>query len=472
MWDAVKTELKPITKLAIPLIIAFLGYQLMGLVDTFVSGQLGVETLAATSLANALFWVTTIFPMGILMGLDPIVAQALGAQNPTQAWQACKDGLGLALIFSIATIPLLLYFSAQGWPWSPQGVVSEQLLEYMQGRIYCVPLLLVHTCVRCFLQAHERGSIILLGTGMSNIFNLFLSVYLGGGDELLQRFDLPPLGYLESGYGAYGVGLASSIVLCAEVTLLCLQSRKIGLSTSEPELQTLDHHETKISHDRLIQRWKTLIRIGTPVGGSMLSEGGVFSSSTLIVSAWAPVVIGAHQVTMQIASTTFIISLGVANATTVRVGHAVGAKNWRRAQGAGLVGMLFSLVMMSCSAICFLTLGEALAGIITMDQKVIELAAELLMIAAAFQLFDGIQVTAAAALRGAGLTKIPLYSAIISHWGVGLPLALTMAFYVDLEVHGLWWGLCGGLFTAAVILSIQFFRVTQSALNKISMIND
>ena len=86
MWDAVKTELRPITKLAIPLIIAFLGYQLMGLVDTFVSGQLGVETLAATSLANALFWVTTIFPMGILMGLDPIVAQALGSsQGPEMA---------------------------------------------------------------------------------------------------------------------------------------------------------------------------------------------------------------------------------------------------------------------------------------------------------------------------------------------------------------------------------------------------
>ena len=156
MWNAVQTELKPITKLAIPLIIAFLGYQLMGLVDTFVSGQIGVETLAATSLANALFWVTTIFPMGILMGLDPIVAQALGAQKPKQAWQACKDALGLGLIFTILTIPLLLYFSCPGWPWSPHVAVSSQLQEYMHGRIYCVPLLLVHTCVRCFLQSHDE----------------------------------------------------------------------------------------------------------------------------------------------------------------------------------------------------------------------------------------------------------------------------------------------------------------------------
>ncbi len=469
MWTAAKNELKPITRLAIPLVAAFLGYQLMGLVDTFVSGQLGVETLAATSLANALFWVITIFPMGVLMGLDPIIAQALGAQKKKQAWQACKDGLGLALVFGILTIPILFYFSAQGWPWSPKGAVSEQLLAYMYGRIYCVPLLMIHTCVRCFLQAHERGSIILIGTGISNVLNLFLSVYLGGGDALLTQLKLPSLGYIEHGLGAYGIGLASSIVLCAEVSLLCFQAYKIGQSPESSSVSSVENTQALESTEAVMtlkQRWKQLIRIGAPVGGSMLSEGGVFSSSTLIVSAWAPIVVGAHQVTLQIASMTFIISLGIANATTVRVGHAVGSGDWQRARGAGVVGMLFSLAMMSCSALGFLVFGEDIAGLITMDQQVIHLAGELLMIAAAFQLFDGLQVTAAAALRGAGLTKIPLYSAIISHWGVGLPLALLMAFYVGLEVHGLWWGLCGGLCTAAFILCYQFFSVTHQALQQ------
>ena len=455
-------EVKPITKLALPLVVAFLGYQLMGLVDTFVSGQLGVKILAATSLANALFWVTTIFPMGLLMGLDPVIAQALGAQNPQKAWTACKDGFSLALLLSIFTSLILIYLSLTGWPWSPEGEVSDALFSYMSGRIYSVPLFLLHTCARCFLQAHERGSIILLGTGISNTLNLFFSVYLGGGDALLEQFGLPALGWLDTGYGAYGIGLASSIVLCGEVTLLVWQSVKIGRSTQASEdVRALAQH----INESWVDRWKALIKIGAPVGGSLLSEGGVFSTSTLIVSAWTPVVIGAHQVTLQLASLTFIISLGVANATSVRVGYAVGAGNWSKARGAGLVGMLFSLSVMSVSALSFILYGDHLAGLISLDKEVISLTAELLMIAAAFQLFDGVQVTAAAALRGAGFTKIPLYSAIASHWGVGLPLALYLAFYADLGVHGLWWGLCGGLSTASLILTSSFFSMTKKRIS-------
>lgn len=452
-------ELKPIARLAAPLIVAFFGYQLIGLVDTFVSGQLGVEVLAATSLANALFWVITIFPMGMLMGLDPIVAQALGAGRPRRAWLACRDGIFMALVLSLITVPLLWYAALPGWPWSPEGSLSDSLLDYMSGRIYCAPLLFVHTCVRCFLQSHERGGLILLGTALSNVLNLFLSVYLGGGDLLLARFGLPELGWLESGYGAFGVGLASSIVLSIEVVLLTWRARQIGLETSSVDLESLPTSD--LSKIPMMEGWRELARVGAPVGGSMLSEGGVFSASTLIVSAWSPIVIGAHQVTLQLASMTFIISLGVANATAVRVGQAVGAEDWARARGAGLIGIIFSLLVMCSSALCFLFMGASLAGLITQNHEVIKLATELLLIAAAFQLFDGIQVTAAAALRGAGFTKIPLYSAMFSHWGVGLPIALGLAFYAEMGVHGLWWGLCGGLISASLILTSQFFSLTR-----------
>ncbi len=463
-------ELKPITRLAIPLVLAFLGYQLIGLVDTFVSGQLGVEVLAATSLANALFWVITIFPMGTLMGLDPIIAQALGAGDERRAWRACSDGMRLGLILAATTAPLLWYSALSGWPWSPEGAVSDSLLGYINGRIYCVPLLFLHTCVRCFLQAHERGGLILLGTAVSNLLNLFFSVYLGGGDALFSSLGIPALGWLETGYGAFGIGLASSIVLTLEVSWLSWKAWHIGQRSmigKSTLIEDVPHSiegvepQSSISDQPLMARWAELLKIGTPVGGSLLSEGGVFSASTLIVSAWSPVVIGAHQVTLQLASMTFIISLGVANATSVRVGQAVGANDWRRARGAGLVGLLFSFVVMGLSALSFLRWGGELASLITFDEEVIRLTAELLMIAAAFQLFDGIQVTAAAALRGAGFTKIPLYSAIFSHWGIGLPIALLFAFHLELNVHGLWWGLCAGLMSASLILTTQFFRLAR-----------
>lgn len=446
MLHAAMREVRPTLKLAFPLIIAFLGYQLISLVDTFVAGHIGVNTLAAVSLGSALFWVMTIFPLGLLMGLDPILSQALGAHLPRLAWRACRRGAGLALILSLFFGPLLWLSAQEGWPWSPEGAVSEGLWYYTAGRVWCVPLLLLHVCLRCFLQAHEQGRVILLGTLMSNVLNLVLSVYLGGGDALSVELGGPSLGWLPEGLGALGIGLASSLVLLIEIGLLAWFARQIGVQSGEDP-----------NPPPLLGAWKKLVILGSPIGGAMLSEGGVFSASTLIVSAWSPVVIGAHQVTLQLASATFTICLGIASATSVRVGLAVGAEDFQRARGAGIVGLVISLVVMCVSALSFIFYGHRFAGLLSLNHEVIKLSAELLVIAAAFQLFDGVQVTTAAALRGAGFTRIQLISAIVSHWGVGLPLSLYFAFKLSMGVQGLWWGLCCGLICASLILARSFF---------------
>ena len=445
MINQLKAEVRPTLKLAAPLVIAFLGYQLISLVDTFVAGRLGVDILAAVSLGSALFWVLTIFPLGLLMSLDPVISQALGAGKHDLAWRACRRGMGLALLMAFVTVPLYWFSSLSFWPWSNEGTVGQALQGYTLGRLWCIPFLLLHVCLRCFLQAHERGGLILLGTILSNVLNFILSVYLGGGDLLLSSLGLPSIGYLSTGLGAFGVGLASSIVILVEVIFLGIFSRQLG---------TVDQREGQ--SPPLIGAWKELIRLGAPIGGAMLSEGGVFSASTLIVSAWSPVMIGAHQVTLQLASSTFTICLGIASATSVRVGLAVGASHPERARAAGLFGISLSLFVMLISATCFVLFGHVFAGLISLDPSVIKLSGELLMIAAAFQVFDGIQVTAAAALRGTGQTRIQLISAMISHWGVGLTTSLIFAFGFAMKVHGLWWGLCCGLICASGILVHAF----------------
>ena len=442
------SEIKQTLKLAFPLIIAFVGYQTISLVDTFVSGRLGVNMLAAVSLGSAIYWVVTIFPLGVLIGLDPLISQAIGAKKPEQAWRYCRRGIALALIFSVFTMLIMWFVSLPGWPWSlAESQVTSLLGYYLMGRIWSVPLLLLHTCLRCFLQAHERTAPILIGTGISNLINLPLSLYLGGGDQLLNTLGLPSVGILYDGWGVFGIGVASVISSLIEVLFLSRCASQIGGQWLTPSSEG----------------WGELCRVGLPIGGSLLSEGGVFSASTLIVSAWTPVVIGAHQVTLQLASYTFTICLGISTATAVRVGHAVGAHRWDRARGAAGVGLLLSLLVMSMSALTLALFGGQIASLISPDPQVIQLASELLLIAAAFQLFDGVQVTAAGALRGASFTKIPMWSALISHWGVGLPLALFLAFQLNWGVKGLWWGLCGGLFSASIILLISFHRLTSQA---------
>ena len=464
----ISAEARPTLKLAAPLIVAFLGQQLIAIVDTFVSGQLGVEALAAVSLGSALFFLITIFPMGLLMGLDPVIAQALGAQRFDVAWRACRRGIGLALLLSLFTTLILALSALEGWPWSPPGAVTEAVSDYLTGRMWCVPLFLMHTCLRSFLQAHERGGVILAGTGISNILNLLLSVYLSGGDALFsQIFGVRAITLGFTGWGTLGIGVASTIVLGVEVLFLYKIARRIGrLARVNAEPTPSDQGERQLPPE-WVNDWRTLCRVGAPIGGSMLSEGGVFCLSTLLVSAWSTVSIGAHQVVMILCSTSFMVCLGIANATCVRVGHAFGAQSRERARAAALVGLSLSVAVMSCSAIAFIVGSREIASLLTADSEVISLCVELLRIVIVFQLFDGVQTTMAAALRGAGYTRIPFISALVSHWGVGLPLGLYLAFTLKLEVVGLWWGLSGGLISAAVILTCSFFWLTRGQ-NKIS----
>jgi MATE family multidrug resistance protein len=179
----------------------------------------------------------------------------------------------------------------------------------------------------------------------------------------------------------------------------------------------------------------------------------------LMMSQWDPTIISAHQVTLQLVSFTFTFCLGVANATSVRVGLAIGEKQFKRAVLAGLVGIILGLCIMSTTAFFFMNFGTFFSALISQDQKVIEIAAQILWIGACFQIFDGTQTICAGALRGAGLTNIPFVAALISYWFLGLPIGLFLAFYLNWSVFGLWWGLCFGLIFAASMLLYQFLKL-------------
>ena len=434
-------------RLAIPLIATFIGYQIMSLCDTFVSARLGTEALAAVSLGSALYWVCTIFPLGILLSLDPLVAQSLGANKVKEASHYCRQGLSLALILSVIFIPITLLSIHPQWPWiQQQASLHDPLSAYLYARVITVPFLLMHTCLRCFLQAHHQTTAILMATTLANLINLPLSLYLAGGDSLLQELNLPTLGIMQQGYGTWGIGIATTIVSIFETFFLMYCASRQAKS---PILPTF-----------ALKNLKKLIYLGLPIGGALISEGGVFSASTLLASAWSITEIGAHQVTLQISSCSFTIYLGIANATAVRVGHAVGAHKWYKARQVASTGVALGVLITLCIACFFGVARYTIPSWITTDMAVIQQVGTLLIISAAFQLFDGIQVISAGALRGAGMTKIPLWSALISHWGIGLPCALLFAFYYELKVAGLWWGLCCGLAVASVALSYSFIYYT------------
>jgi MATE family multidrug resistance protein len=442
-----KNEFIDSIRLAFPLMIAFIGYQLLSLVDTFVAGQIGVQTMAAVSIGSALYWGLSIFPMGVLLGLDPLISQSVGAGEDAKAWHYCLKGLSLILPLSLFFLAILIILTQPSMPWLIKGdEVSRELLGYLQGRALGIPVFLIHTCLRCYLQAYEKTKPILLGIIFANIINLPLSIYLGGGDALWHTFfGLPKLGLLETGWGAFGIGLGSLIVNTSEILVLGIFA--------------IRQAKLPFKLDFEIKEWMSILKIGLPLGGALLCEGGVFSVSTLMMSQWDATIISGHQVTLQLVSFTFTFCLGVSNATSVRVGLGIGEKQFKKALMSGAVGIMLGLMIMSFMAFLFMNFGSFFAGLISSDPKVVEIATKILWIGACFQIFDGTQTICAGALRGAGMTNIPFWAALISYWFLGLPIGLVLAFHYQWSVYGLWWGLCFGLIFAAISLLFKFIQL-------------
>jgi len=215
-----------------------------------------------------------------------------------------------------------------------------------------------------------------------------------------------------------------------------------------------------------------ILRVGLPIGAQQWLEFGVFGAAGLLMGWIGTLAVASHQVALQLAALTFMIPVGVAQATSVIVGKAVGKGDppgARRAAGAGiLVGMGFMVV----TAALFLTIPETLAAMFSNDRDVVAASALLLPIAGVFQIFDGLQVVAAGALRGIGDTRVPMIMNLVGFWFVGLPVSVALAFGLDVGPRGIWWGLAIGIGVVAILLSFRIRTRFGRALRRLVIDED
>jgi MATE family multidrug resistance protein len=295
---------------------------------------------------------------------------------------------------------------------------------------------------KTFLQAHKRTWPALLATAVANVVNLVACNALARGEIPLGSFGrialpLRPL-------GALGAGLAStlsSIVLVGLMLFVIAPMRGAASARPTPRVS--------------VQR---VLRLATPIGLQFLAEVGVFSLVAVLAGALGKVAVSAHHVAMGLASFTFMGVLGVSGATAVRVGHAIG--EGRSPRRPGLLGIGVGAAFMTCTSAMFVLLPRPLVELFTDDPAIVELGVQLLGVAAAFQLFDGIQGVAAGALRGAGDVRFAFLANAGAHWLVGFPLALLLGFTLKLGAIGLWWGLLCGLVLVSLLLLHRFHTIS------------
>ncbi|MET0404536.1 MAG: MATE family efflux transporter [Cystobacter sp.] len=448
-----REELQQLWKLALPIAIAQAGQHLMSFVDTAVVGRVGMAALSAVGLSSALFFAFSSFAMGLMMGLDPLVSQAIGARQLPRARSLFWQGSYLALIVgTVLAVPMLvgprlLPLVGVDFPELPQ------VRDYLTWRAPSLPLVLLFITARAYLQAVARPQVLVLSTVVANVFNLLANILFVFGGADLPAY-LGPLRAMPA-LGVKGSAIATLLATLVQWAIVAWAVRLTPGST-EPG------GRRPVRADIL----RALI-VGVPIGLHIAAEVGVFSLAGLLARWVSPESMSAHQIAITYGSLTFAMALGIGNAGSVRVGWAVGARDTPRARRSGMMAFASGAVFMACSGLGFALFAPQLADVIGTPPEVRHLVVPLLMVCAVFQLSDGVQGVGAGVLRGAGDTRFTFVANVVGHYLVGLPVSLGLGFGLKMGVLGIWWGLCAGLTVVALALLWRFNRQSAGTLEPV-----
>ncbi len=434
----IRREMPSLLRLAVPIVLGEVGWMAMNFVDIAMIGHAGATSLAAVSLGSAIFMVFAIVCEGMLFGADSLVSQEHGAGNIEECFRTLWAGAQLALPASLLAAVLVAL--------SPGilnviGVPAEVALKaryYLYAMAAGLPALMGFVAIRVFLQGMHRVRIVAFAMISANLVN-----FAGNWVLIYGHFHMPAM-------GATGSGLATSISRIYMMLVLLAYLVWRGRHQHWPLLL----HAGELHWQRIRQ----IVKLGVPAATQIALEVGAFSASTLLAGRLGAVVVSAHQIALLMASLTFMVPLGIGQATSVRVGHAIGQRNGLAAAVSAWSGVTLSACFMSMMAVVLWTLPLPIVHIFTNDPGVAALAVRLLAIAAFFQFFDGVQVTSICALRGSGNTRIAMVTDAIGWWVIGLPLGAYLCFGMNWGVRGLWLGLCVGLISIACVLSFALRR--------------
>ncbi|GAB1542448.1 MATE family efflux transporter [Scytonema sp. NUACC21] len=437
-------EIKECLILAIPLAGAQLSQASTTFVDTVMMGILGSQIIAAGALGASTFHILLYVGSGMVSSVSPLAAEAYGAGRVDQVSRVVRQGLLISVILGIPVTLLiwnsgiLLRLSGQ----EPESVLLAQ--GYLRAIAWGYVPALGFAVLKSFVSALSKPRPVIVVVIGGTLFNV-----VGNYILMFGKFGFPALGLA-------GIGWASALsfwVMFAALAIYILSQSQLRMYNV---FSNLHHFENKV--------FRELVRVGVPIGVLAGVEGGFFTYITFVMGQLGTVTLAAHQIALQTAILTFMIPVGLSIAATVRVGQLIGQENEKGARLAGFVSIGIAAVFMATMGIVFWTIPGKIVSLYinTADPKnaaVVSLAKQLLGVAAMFQIADGIQVSAAGALRGLKDTRVPLLIGILAYWGIGLIGGYTLGFVLGFGGVGLWWGFVIGLGVAAVVLTWRFSTI-------------
>lgn len=425
-------EVRKLLSLALPAALTQIGFMLFGVVDLMMVGRVGTDAIAAGQLGNTWVFGTMLFGLGIVHGIDPIVTQAHGSDDGPRLGRALQRGLLLAAVATIPVCGLLFLTEDVLLLFGQEPELAALAHRYAVVQIPSVPCFLAFTALRQYLQGREIVAPALVVVVVANGVNA-----LANWAFVFGNLGLEPMGLV-------GSGIATSITRGSMILALWAWVARRRL-----------HEDAWVPWSREVVRWKGFaetLHHGIPVSIQMGLEVWAFQIATLLAGRLGTNELASHGVVLNMASLSFMIPLGISFASATRVGNLIGAREMREAQRAAWIALALGGLSMALPALSFLLFRSELPRLYTPDPAIIAAAAIVLPAAAAFQIFDGVQVVGLGILRGMGRSRPAALFNLVGYYVLAIPLAWWLAFERDEGLIGLWWGLALGLAFVATTL--------------------
>ncbi|MBK5280072.1 MAG: MATE family efflux transporter [Bacteroidia bacterium] len=440
------SHVRPNFLLAYPVMLSMLGQVMTAVADSVMIGWTGATPLAASSFANVFFSIPLFFGIGVSYAITPLVAEAAGAKNSLSIIETLRHGLLINLLVGFGLVGLI--FLVEPFMFSmgqPEDVVTLGIPYLSIIAVSIIPTMIFQT-YRQFAEGLERTRMAMVIVIGSNVLNITLNYIF-----IFGKFGFPELGLNGAGWAT----LIARVVMAVGMMFYIFYGKKFlayrkGFSFGK-------YSKALISK---------MLHIGLPAGSQFIFEAGAFGFSALMMGWLGTTALAAHQIAINLATISYMTTSGLGAAAAIRVGNFLGKRDKQNLRASAFTMIWMAVVLMSAWALLFIFGRYFLPELYIDDPVVIQLTASLLIIAAFFQLSDGIQVVCAGALRGLQDVKVPSLLIFVAYWVIALPLGYVLAFPLGLGANGIWIGLSIGLTLTATAIVFRFHHLSNKMPTK------
>ncbi|MGL1886562.1 MAG: MATE family efflux transporter [Reichenbachiella sp.] len=432
--------------MAFPVMLSQMGHMMVTVADSIMVGQIGHIPLAAVSLASSIFIVVMLFGIGVSFGMTPLVAAADGANDKRESASILKHGILLNVVLGFLLVGVSFILEPLFYHMDQDVSVLEGAIPYFKILVYGLPPMMIFQSFRQYAEGLSKTKQAMYISISGNVVNVILNYIF-----IFGHFGVEAMG-LE---GAAWATLISRVLMAIAMGVFVFTFSEFRRSI-------------KIFNSILV-KWevvKRILKIGIPSGLQFIFEVGAFSAAAIMVGWLGAIPLAAHQIALNLSAVTYMIATGIAAAGSIRMGNQLGRRDYVTLRNAGVSCFVMAGVLMVVFAILFVVFKTLLPQMYVDDAEVIEMASVLIVMAAIYQLPDGLQAVGLGALRGMRDTKIPTLVTLVSFWVVAIPLGYVAGIYFEWGAAGVWLGLIVGLTLAAIAHMMRFSSLTSKLIKE------